>query len=122
MARARKPSSASTPRNTTTSAKTRGIRESSSPSGKSFEGKTEAEAEAEMLSDPELSTMSQDSTPAPQPLSPQERRRLIEEAAYRCYQQRGRQQGSPLDDWLKAEGEVDRMLASRTHGGGSHPH
>lgn len=121
MARARKSSSAPTSRNATTSAKTRGIRESSSQTGKSFEGRTEAEAEAEMLHDPEFSTMSQDSTPAPQPLSAQERRRLIEEAAYRCYQQRGRQQGSPLDDWLKAEGEVDRMLASGTHGGG-HPH
>jgi hypothetical protein len=105
-----------------TGAKTRGIRESSSQSGKSFEGRTEAEAEAEMLRDPEFGTMSQDSTPAPQPLPPQERRRLTEEAAYRCYQQRGRQQGSPLDDWLKAEGEVDRMLASRTHSGGNHPH
>ncbi|HEX5464931.1 MAG TPA: DUF2934 domain-containing protein [Burkholderiales bacterium] len=117
MAKARKPSPASTSRNATTSAKTRGIRESSAQSGKSFEGRTEAEAEAEMLRDPEFSTMSQDSTPAPDPLSPQERRHLIQEAAYRCYQQRGRQQGSPLDDWLKAEGEVDRMLASRTHGG-----
>ncbi len=121
MARGRRPSSAATSRNATTSAKTRGIQEASAQSGKSFEGRTEAEAEAEMLRDPEFGTISQGSAPAPQPLSPQERRRLIEEAAYRCYQQRGCRQGSPLDDWLKAEDEVDRMLAPRTHGGG-HPH
>lgn len=44
-----------------------------------------------------------------------EREHLIAEAAYRFYQQRQRDgaRGSQLDDWLKAEVEIDRMLESR---------
>jgi len=45
-----------------------------------------------------------------QPVSPAERKRLIEEAAYRRAEQRNFTGGDPKDDWLQAEREVDRSL------------
>jgi hypothetical protein len=50
-----------------------------------------------------------------QEISPEERRRLIEEAAYHCSQRRHREgrYGTPEDDWAEAEAEVERMLAER---------
>ncbi len=56
-------------------------------------------------------------SPPPQPApveprrSPEERRKLIEEAAYYRAQQRHFLAGHELDDWLAAEAEVDRRLA-----------
>lgn len=44
------------------------------------------------------------------------RRRMIREAAYRRYQQRGKAEGSELDDWLQAEAEVDRALGADAPG------
>jgi hypothetical protein len=113
MAKARKPSSPDTVANL----KTQRVQGSPAQIDRSFDGKTEAETEADKLRG---SGLSQDGNPLPQPISPQERRRLIAETAYRCYQQRDRGQGSPLDDWLKAETEVDRLLAARTHADGTH--
>jgi hypothetical protein len=42
-----------------------------------------------------------------------ERRRLIEQAAYRRAQTRGFSSGRQLDDWLCAEAEVDFELSCR---------
>jgi len=47
-----------------------------------------------------------------QNVSPDERRRLIEQAAYFRAQQRGFNGGDPLEDWLVAEREINRMLPS----------
>jgi DUF2934 family protein len=44
------------------------------------------------------------------------RRRWIAEAAYFRAQQRGFQGGDPLQDWLAAEAEVDRALATADAG------
>jgi hypothetical protein len=44
------------------------------------------------------------------PVGPQERQRLIAEAAYRRAEQRNFTAGDPLDDWLQAEREIDRSL------------
>jgi hypothetical protein len=44
-------------------------------------------------------------------IGPEERRRLIELAAYRRFEQRGFNAGSAEQDWVEAEAEVDRMLA-----------
>ena len=44
-------------------------------------------------------------------VGPEERQRLIAEAAYRRAEQRGFVPGAELDDWLEAEAEVDRMIA-----------
>src|ERR1043165_2649181 len=44
------------------------------------------------------------------PVGPQERERLIAEAAYRRAEQRNFTAGDPLDDWLQAEREIDRSL------------
>jgi hypothetical protein len=45
---------------------------------------------------------------APAGVDPQSRHRLISEAAYRRFAQRGYAGGSELEDWLQAEAEVDR--------------
>jgi hypothetical protein len=41
------------------------------------------------------------------------RHRMISEAAYRLYAERGYVDGLELDDWLQAENEVDRRLGGR---------
>jgi DUF2934 family protein len=43
-------------------------------------------------------------------VAPDERRRLIAEAAYLKAESRGFQGGSPDRDWLDAESEIDAML------------
>lgn len=43
-------------------------------------------------------------------ISPEERQRMIEEAAYLRAAQRGFQGGDPLADWLAAEAEINRAL------------
>lgn len=43
--------------------------------------------------------------------SPTQREHMIAEAAYFRAERRGFQGGDPLDDWLQAEAEVDRMTA-----------
>ena len=42
------------------------------------------------------------------------RQRMISEAAYEIYAQRGYVDGFELADWLQAEAEVDRLLGKRT--------
>lgn len=44
--------------------------------------------------------------------STEQRERMIAEAAYFRAQQRGFQGGDPLDDWLQAEAEIDRLAHS----------
>ena len=46
-------------------------------------------------------------------IDPVVRHRMISEAAYRRYAQRGYIEGFELEDWLQAETEVDRQLANR---------
>lgn len=41
------------------------------------------------------------------------RHRMISEAAYQLYAERGYVDGLELDDWLQAEAEVDRMLGGQ---------
>jgi hypothetical protein len=41
------------------------------------------------------------------------RHRLISEAAYQLYAERGYVDGLELDDWLQAEAEVDRSLGGQ---------
>jgi len=45
-----------------------------------------------------------------QNVTPDERRRMIEQAAYFRAQQRGFNSGDPVEDWLAAEREINRML------------
>lgn len=45
-------------------------------------------------------------------LTPQERWQMIAEAAYLRAEQRGFTGGSPVDDWLAAEAEIDHRLSS----------
>jgi hypothetical protein len=40
--------------------------------------------------------------------------RMISEAAYRLYAQRGYVEGFDLDDWFQAEAEVDRLPSDRS--------
>ena len=44
-------------------------------------------------------------------LSKDERRNMIERAAYLRAERRGFAGGTPEQDWLEAESEIDRMLA-----------
>ena len=46
-------------------------------------------------------------------VSPDLRHRMISEAAYRRYVERGYADGYDLDDWLSAETEVDHVLVNR---------
>ncbi len=45
------------------------------------------------------------------PTTAEERRRMIEEAAYGRYVQRGYAHGRDLEDWLIAEAHVDRIIS-----------
>jgi hypothetical protein len=45
-------------------------------------------------------------------LDADERHRMISEAAYELYMQRGYCDGYDLDDWLQAEAQVDHWLLS----------
>jgi DUF2934 family protein len=47
-------------------------------------------------------------------ISPQERQRMIEEAAYYRAQQRGFAPGNEMEDWVAAETEVDARLGRPT--------
>ena len=47
----------------------------------------------------------------------EQRRRMIAEAAYFLAQRRGFQGGNPVEDWLAAEAEVARALASLADSG-----
>ncbi|HJX19241.1 MAG TPA: DUF2934 domain-containing protein [Acidiferrobacterales bacterium] len=47
-----------------------------------------------------------------QDISPDERRRMIEQAAYLRAEHRGFNGGDPMEDWLVAEREINRMLPS----------
>jgi hypothetical protein len=42
------------------------------------------------------------------------RHRMISEAAYNLYAQRGYVGGFEVDDWLQAEAEVGRILSARS--------
>ncbi len=46
-------------------------------------------------------------------LDPDLRHRLISEAAYHLYEQRGYSDGYDLDDWLQAEAQVDHVRLER---------
>ncbi|MFH1263975.1 MAG: DUF2934 domain-containing protein [Pseudomonadota bacterium] len=46
-------------------------------------------------------------------LTPEERYRMICEAAYFIAERRGFSGGDPVQDWLAAEEKVDRMLGRR---------
>ena len=48
----------------------------------------------------------------PLSVTPEERRRMIESAAYARAERRGFVAGDPMDDWLQAESEVDSRLIS----------
>lgn len=48
----------------------------------------------------------------PLQVTPEERFRMIAEAAYFRAERRGFVGGDPVQDWLEAEAEIDRMLAS----------
>jgi len=46
------------------------------------------------------------------PVTAEERQRMIAEAAYFRAERRGFVGGDPVQDWLEAEAEIDRMLAA----------
>ena len=48
-------------------------------------------------------------------VSSEERQRMIEEAAYCCWQRRQQEgrEGSPDDDWAEAEAQIDRLLGEQ---------
>jgi hypothetical protein len=49
----------------------------------------------------------------PGPISAEERRKMVAEAAYFRAQRRGFQGGSPDRDWMEAEAEIDAILLDR---------
>jgi hypothetical protein len=48
-------------------------------------------------------------------LTEEERRRMIAETAYYLAERRGFVGGSPEQDWLEAEAQIDRMLGGKAH-------
>jgi len=67
----------------------------------------EQESESEELPDQPFAEGSQDT------IDPDLRHRMISEAGYRRYTERGYAEGYDLDDWLQAEAEVDHLLLNR---------
>ena len=49
--------------------------------------------------------------PATKAVTPEERWRMVAEAAYLRAEQRGFSGGNPTDDWLAAEAEIDNILS-----------
>jgi hypothetical protein len=47
----------------------------------------------------------------PAGIPPEQRRNYIEMAAYYIAERRGFAPGNPLEDWIQAEAEIDRLLA-----------
>ncbi len=52
-----------------------------------------------------------------QPVSSEERQRMIAEAAYFRAMQRGFDGGDPMDDWLIAEREINKLLSDGANRG-----
>ncbi len=52
-------------------------------------------------------------------IDPDLRHRMISEAAYHRYAERGYEDGYDLDDWLQAEAEVDHVVLGRQAGAGA---
>jgi hypothetical protein len=48
----------------------------------------------------------------PKLVSSEQRRYYVEVAAYHIAERRGFAPGNPLDDWIQAEAEIDRLLAA----------
>lgn len=55
-----------------------------------------------------------DQTTASGAVSPEERNRMVTEAAYYIAEHRGFAEGSPLEDWSAAAAQIDAMLSRRT--------
>ena len=53
----------------------------------------------------------------PNTVPPEQRRNYIEMAAYYIAERRGFAPGNPLEDWVQAEAEIDRLLAEGLLGG-----
>lgn len=49
---------------------------------------------------------------SPHAISSEQRRCYVEVAAYHIAERRGFAPGDPLDDWVRAEAEIDRLLAA----------
>lgn len=56
-------------------------------------------------------------TKKPKGVPPEQRRNYIEMAAYYIAERRGFAPGNPLEDWVQAEAEIDRLLAQGRLGG-----
>lgn len=50
-------------------------------------------------------------------VAPEQRRNYVEMAAYYIAERRGFTPGNPLEDWIQAEAEIDRLLAEGRLGG-----
>ena len=53
----------------------------------------------------------------PKGVPPEQRRNYIEMAVYYIAERRGFAPGNPLEDWVQAEAEIDRLLAQGRLGG-----
>jgi hypothetical protein len=53
----------------------------------------------------------------PKTVAAEQRRNYIEVAAYHIAERRGFAAGDPLEDWVQAEAEIDRLLAKGLLGG-----
>lgn len=56
-------------------------------------------------------------TAKPSAVAPEQRRNYVEVAAYYIAARRGFAPGDPLQDWIQAEAEVDRLLGEGLLGG-----
>ena len=48
-------------------------------------------------------------------MTPDQRKHMIEEAAYYRAESRGFRNGDPLQDWLEAEAAIERMMSGTSH-------
>lgn len=86
------------------SARASSAKSPSTKTAKSQTGKTDAKAK---------STRKNTALGGPVHMSPEERYRLVAEAAYLRAEQRGFNGGDPTADWLAAEAEIDAALSRR---------
>lgn len=89
------------------------VKKTAAPKPKVVKAAATTEAPATTVAAPaEVPVPATASAPAAAPLNGEQKARYVEVAAFYIAEQRGFSAGNPTDDWLAAEAEVDRLIAT----------